>query len=350
MNPAAASNQYSSSLDRYLQRNPCILQTLQDKASSNPLILQFIIYSLILSTTFITYQQAIYHLQWHHITGYFLETAVLVLLFLYTVLSHRSPGYSIHSENMQEVSNYLTQHNLLTDDSYQELSRAWSYCNDCKGYRPARSHHCRTCNRCVLLMEHHCLWLNNCIGANNVYHFIGFITLLFALSLFAFIINIRVAYYVISNSNTVGDFSLLQFLLQFLLSSVGLFAGFYLLFRQLYYILNNTTTVELLKRESYINPQNSPPLKLSLPLNDSLTPSNNLNKAVSDIDTTSCEDEVVTLLSRNNPNNNTNLTHFNLSAQPNYVDYFSYSGSSVVENCQNYLKDVSVAVEYLQDE
>ena len=39
-----------------------------------------------------------------------------------------------------------------------------STCRTCRQNRPERSHHCRQCGFCVLLMDHHCLWINNCVG------------------------------------------------------------------------------------------------------------------------------------------------------------------------------------------
>ncbi len=29
------------------------------------------------------------------------------------------------------------------------------YCKLCEGFKPERTHHCRECKRCVLLMDHH---------------------------------------------------------------------------------------------------------------------------------------------------------------------------------------------------
>ncbi|XP_010138180.1 PREDICTED: probable palmitoyltransferase ZDHHC16 [Buceros rhinoceros silvestris] len=37
-----------------------------------------------------------------------------------------------------------------------------SICRKCIAPKPARTHHCSICNRCVLKMDHHCPWLNNC--------------------------------------------------------------------------------------------------------------------------------------------------------------------------------------------
>jgi hypothetical protein len=47
-----------------------------------------------------------------------------------------------------------------------------TYCDRCRIVRPARCHHCSTCNRCVLQYDHHCLWLNNCVGYNNYRSFL----------------------------------------------------------------------------------------------------------------------------------------------------------------------------------
>jgi len=60
-------------------------------------------------------------------------------------------------------------------------------CDKCNGYKPARTHHCSICNRCVLRMDHHCPWVANCVGYNNVAYFdrfLGYVTVLCLYNLF----------------------------------------------------------------------------------------------------------------------------------------------------------------------
>ncbi|KAF8971687.1 DHHC palmitoyltransferase-domain-containing protein [Flammula alnicola] len=66
-------------------------------------------------------------------------------------------------------------------DGYEvkKLTGAPRFCRMCNNYKPPRAHHCRQCNRCVVLtyasIDHHCPWINNCVGHFNYGHFIRFL-------------------------------------------------------------------------------------------------------------------------------------------------------------------------------
>ncbi|XP_036028410.1 palmitoyltransferase ZDHHC4 isoform X1 [Onychomys torridus] len=86
-----------------------------------------------------------------------------VNLVFFTLTSSANPG-TINKIN----ESLLLQVYEFDDVMFPENSR----CSTCDLRKPARSKHCRVCDRCVHRFDHHCVWVNNCIGAWNTRYFL----------------------------------------------------------------------------------------------------------------------------------------------------------------------------------
>uniref|UniRef100_A0A3B3XV26 Palmitoyltransferase n=1 Tax=Poecilia mexicana TaxID=48701 RepID=A0A3B3XV26_9TELE len=107
-----------------------------------------IAYIVLLPLVLNTYSPA--WIAWHICYGHW---NLIMIAFHYYKAAKTSPGYPPTEKNDRPFV---------------------SVCKKCIMPKPARTHHCGICNRCILKMDHHCPWLNNCVGHFNHRYFFSF--------------------------------------------------------------------------------------------------------------------------------------------------------------------------------
>jgi len=120
-------------------------------------------------------------------------------------------------------------------------------CRRCGCFKPARAHHDRISNRCVVKMDHYCPWVNNVVGFNNHKFFILFLAYIFLGSVYA--LGLIVWHHVTCKFKcvVVGAFgSILMMLvaleaLLFGLFTIGMFC------EQIYGVMSGGTQIDRLK-------------------------------------------------------------------------------------------------------
>lgn len=148
----------------------------------------------------------------------------------------------------------------------------------CKNFKPQRSHHCSTCQKCILNMDHHCPWINNCVGFNNRKYFL----------LFLFYISISLIYsitieIIIMVDETIklsnGQSLTAHYVLKWIVLVISAIVAFVLTIFFLYHlglVLKNTTTLEMMIKKRRENPA-AAQQKANNMANPSIVPQNNGN-------------------------------------------------------------------------
>ncbi|KIS71175.1 uncharacterized protein UMAG_01084 [Mycosarcoma maydis] len=105
---------------------------------------------------------------------------------LFNVPIPGQPQYPARSGRQQlaDLQRLPSLASVSANSSVQRRSNIWvkssgesRWCAKCDASKPDRTHHCSSCQRCVLRMDHHCPWLaNRCVGLRNHKAFFLFIT------------------------------------------------------------------------------------------------------------------------------------------------------------------------------
>jgi len=96
-----------------------------------------------------------------------------LILYCYMRISLTHPGFipetgwNVGSSTLSQGSHSSTE--SLTREKKHSGGRR--NCKWCVKYKPDRTHHCRVCKQCILMMDHHCPWVYNCIGYKNHKYF-----------------------------------------------------------------------------------------------------------------------------------------------------------------------------------
>lgn len=115
-----------------------------------------------LTYTSLQYIPGVYISAFHRYTG---PAAASFGLCLFLLTSFTDPGKI-------DVNTVKSQLETYPFDNVLYMKKS---CPTCGIPRPARSKHCRICNKCIARFDHHCAWMNNCIGERNLRYFLAFL-------------------------------------------------------------------------------------------------------------------------------------------------------------------------------
>lgn len=125
------------------------------------------------------------------------------------------------------------------------------FCSKCKSWKPDRSHHCSSCDKCILRMDHHCPWFGICIGFKNHRFFVQFLIWSeIYLIIVTWISGWILVQFFVRERWSLQLFSL-HILFTFSLGILLMLCVFVFLGFTIYQVLKNKTTIESYEMQRY---------------------------------------------------------------------------------------------------
>lgn len=190
--------------------------------------------------------------------GFYLAVQGIYMYYKVVQLGAGSPldfaELRIDSDYNDLESNRTEPPQFLVDNSLMIKSNGkFRFCDKCKVWKPDRTHHCSSCNRCCLKMDHHCPWFATCVGFKNQKFFVQFLVNTVIFGEYALLISGIELYQFFNNEDYNDEFLSLNLVLLAVLGltvtvAVGLFTGI-----TLYFLSSNLTTIEYYDYMRYRN-------------------------------------------------------------------------------------------------
>ncbi|KAF3914869.1 hypothetical protein ABW20_dc0105634 [Dactylellina cionopaga] len=185
-----------------------------------------------------------------HLLGFVGILLYSMLNWSYTVATFSSPGTPLDTK-----SNYSHLPTTSLPSVTVKSSGEERFCKKCQCRKPDRTHHCSTCNTCVLKMDHHCPWLANCLGINNYKTFVLFTFYLALFCLYCCTVSSIWIWEVIFKGDAYMDtYMPINWVLLAVISGVvGIvvtgFSGYHF-----YLVFKGETTIESMEKTRYLSP------------------------------------------------------------------------------------------------
>ncbi|KAK6527991.1 palmitoyltransferase for Vac8p [Arthrobotrys megalospora] len=246
--PSGGPSKYSSS------RRPRLLRRLDTLFCS--CITYFPLAIVYGATAWAVWVEA-YSISWLSIggpRGHFLAFVGIWLYWMlnwsYTVATFSSPGTPLETKSKYSALPTHSQSAITVKASGEER-----FCKKCQCRKPDRTHHCTTCNTCVLKMDHHCPWLANCLGITNYKPFVLFTFYLAVFCLFCCAVSsIWIWDVIFKDSKFTEQYMPINWILLAVISGVvGIvvsgFSGYHF-----YLVFKGETTIESMEKTRYLSP------------------------------------------------------------------------------------------------
>lgn len=169
-----------------------------------------------------------------HNTYLYTFTILWMFFTFYTIIAYFSAAFSDPGYLTEDWNKNNPTMKVDPDNKEEKL-----FCDKCNITRPPRAHHCKECNKCVLMMDHHCIFTSNCVGFRSLRPYFIFLISFPLDGIFSLLMMLNNL-----EKRDKNIFKTLVFAFSFIYFGLFLIVDFVQLYTLLINLINNSSEVE----------------------------------------------------------------------------------------------------------